>query len=76
MEPEPEERHANLFGDRLDLVEVRVDLGAGLVQVGEGRAGELELAAGLERDALAVELAPDDVAGSVIGSQSNLSTRA
>ena len=39
-----------LVADRLDLFEVAAGLGAGLVQVVERRARQLELAGGLEAD--------------------------
>ena len=47
---EPEEAEPELVADRLALLEVARRLGAGLVEVLERRAGQLELAGGLEAD--------------------------
>jgi len=48
---------------RTRLVQVLVDLGAGLVQRVDRRAAKLKLAAGLQRHALPVQLRADDAAG-------------
>ncbi len=45
-----EKADAQLVADRLDLLQVAAGLGAGLVQIVERRAGELELAGGLQAD--------------------------
>ena len=47
---EAEEAEAELLADRLALVEVAAGLGAGLVEILERRADELELAGRLEAD--------------------------
>src|SRR5690606_34730170 len=56
--------------DRVELAIVLGELGAGLVDVALGRAGELELATGLQRDRGAVSAQLDDLArGPAIGSR-------
>ena len=51
-----------LLADRLDLLEVAAGLGAGLVQILERRAGQFELAGGLEADRAVRPGQRDDVA--------------
>ena len=58
-----QELDSELLGDRLDLIQVAVDLGAGLVQGVHGGTGQLELPPGLQGDALAVESRADDLPG-------------
>ena len=59
---EADEARAHVVGERLHLVEVLVHLVAGLVDGLERRAGELELAAGLEADVGAVLGQADELA--------------
>jgi len=56
---DPEEAQTQLGGDRLGLGEVLADLDADVVDALQRRAGELELAAGLEADAGAAAGEPD-----------------
>ena len=59
---EAEEAEAEPVADRLDLLEVAAGLGAGLVQVLERRARQLELAGGLEADGAVGAGQGDDLA--------------
>ena len=59
---EAEEAEAEAVADRLALLEVPRRLGAGLVEVLERRAGQLELAGGLEADGAVGAGQRDDLA--------------